>query len=216
MEIGRRYYHCAGCGGTSPWDSWAGVGERSLTPEARRMATLAGMSWSFDKAQRHLREFCHLQVSDDTIERVCQEEGIVVQKWMQEAPEPVKAFGEAKGLVEFSTDGVKINTVDGWREMRISVWAKREACLSCSPEAWNQRVLNEPTARLATCAIAKSNVIGSGPSGFGMNRRSVSLRNPSGAWTSTTTASTCTTAARNSSGRAPKRGHGPRRGGCIC
>jgi hypothetical protein len=126
------------------------------------MAVLAGMSWSFDKAQKHLWEFCHLRVSDDTIERVCQEEGIKVQRWMKEAPEPAQTFTAAKGLVEFSTDGVQINTTGGWREMRISVWAKREACLSCAPEAWNRRVLNEPTARLATCAIAKSNVIGSG------------------------------------------------------
>jgi len=161
MEIARRYYHCKGCGGGAPWDVWAGVGNRSLTKEARRLAALAGMSWSFDKAQKHLREFCHLQLSDDTIERVCQEEGIQVQRWIKQAPEPVKAFTAAKGLVEFSTDGVKINTVDGWREMRISVWAKREACLACAPEKWDQRVLNEPTARLAICAIARSNVIGS-------------------------------------------------------
>jgi hypothetical protein len=124
------------------------------------MAALAGMSWSFDKAQDHLWDFCHVRVSDDTIERVCQEEGIEVQKWMREAPQPAQAFTAAGGLVEFSTDGVKINTVDGWREMRISVWAKREACLPCVPEHWDQRVLHEPTVRLAICAIAKSHVIG--------------------------------------------------------
>jgi hypothetical protein len=125
------------------------------------MATLAGMSWSFDKAQRHLWEFCHLHLSDDTIERVCQEEGVKVQKWMKQSPAPAQAFTEASGQVEFSTDGVKINTVEGWREMRISVWAKREACRPCAPEAWEQRVLNEPAARLAICAIAKSSIIGS-------------------------------------------------------
>jgi len=158
--MARRYYHCRACGGSSPWDAWAGVGPRSLTPAARRMAALAGMSWSFDKAQDHLWEFCHLRVSDDTIERVCQEEGIKMQKWMRQSPQPAQAFKAAAGQVEFSTDGVKINTVDGWREMRISVWAKREACLPCQPEQWDQRVLNEPTVRLAICAIAKANVIG--------------------------------------------------------
>jgi hypothetical protein len=161
MEIARRYYHCQDCGGVSPWDAWAGLDKRSLTREARRMATLAGMSWSFDKAQRHLWEFCHLRISDDTIERVCQEEGIKVNKWMAQSPQPVQRFTQASGQVEFSTDGLKINTVDGWREMRISVWAKREACRPCNPQQWDQRVLNEPGARLATCAIARSNVIGS-------------------------------------------------------
>lgn len=160
LTLQRRHYYCPCCGGTTPWDQWAGVEERSLTPGARRMVSLAGMSWSFDKAQRHLWEFCHLQVSDDTIERVCQEEGINVQKWMRQADQPVQAFDAAPGLVEFSTDGIKINTVDGWREMRMSVWAKREPCRSCLPEHWDQRVLNEPTVRLAICAIAKANLIG--------------------------------------------------------
>ena len=160
MATNRRYYHCRACGGSCPWDAWAGMGPRTLTPEARRLAALAGMSWSFDKAQDHLREFCHLKVSDDTIERVCQEEGIKIQKWMRQSPQPAQAFKAAAGQVEFSTDGVKINTVEGWREMRISVWAKREACSPCMSQQWDQRVLNEPTARLAICAIAKSSLIG--------------------------------------------------------
>jgi hypothetical protein len=160
MTVPRRHYYCPACGGSTPWDAWAGVGHRGLTPGARRMATLAGMSWSFDRAERHLWEFCHLRISDDTIERVCQEEGIHVQKWMRQAPEPARDFQQAPGLAEFSTDGLKINTVEGWREMRISVWAKRQPCAPCAPQDWEQRVLHEPTVRVATCALATSRLIG--------------------------------------------------------
>lgn len=160
LTIARRHYYCPACGGSTPWDQWAGVTHRGLTPGARRMVTLAGISWSFDQAQRHLWEFCHVRVSDDTIERVCQEEGAQVQRWMVQASAPVRDFGQAAGQVEFSTDGMKVNTVGGWREMRISVWAKREPCRPCAPEHWDQRVLNEPTVRLATCAMAKSSLIG--------------------------------------------------------
>ena len=124
------------------------------------MAVLAGISWSFDKAQKRLWDFCHLRLSDDTIERVCQEEGIKVQKWMREAAAPGAAFGAAPGLVEFSTDGLQINTREGWREMRISVWSKREPCAPCAPERWDQRVLHEPSCRVAICAMAKSQLIG--------------------------------------------------------
>ena len=88
-----------------PLDQWAGLGDRSLTAGARRIVTLAGTSGSFDRASEHLEEFCRRVVSDDTIERVCQEEGERAKAWMEQSPEPVKAFEKAAGQAEFSTDG---------------------------------------------------------------------------------------------------------------
>jgi hypothetical protein len=126
------------------------------------MVTLAGTSWSFDRASVHLEEFCHVAVSDDTIERVCQEEGERAKAWMEQSPEPVKAFKKAAGQAEFSTDGVKINTTGGWREMRLSVLARREAARPCEPSEWDQRVLNEPTVRISTCRIADAAHVGAG------------------------------------------------------
>jgi len=74
----------------------------------------------------------------------------------------VKAFRDAKGAAEFSTDGVKVNTVDGWREMRLSILAKREAALPCEPQRWGERVLNAATTRFSTCAIADADHVGAG------------------------------------------------------
>ena len=158
----RRYFACAACGAKQvPWDAWAGMlDNRSLTPPARRMVTLAGTSWPFDRAEAHLLELCHVRVSDDTIERVCQEEAARVRTWMEESPEPVESFQQARGLPEFSSDGVKINTVNGWREMRLSVLAKREPTMPAGPEEWDRRVLNEPTAKLASCMIAGCDRVG--------------------------------------------------------
>jgi len=141
-------------------DDWAGVGHRSITAGARRMLALAGTSWSFDRASSHLKEFCHIEVSDDTIERVCQEEGERARRWMNESGDPVAAFAKASGQAEFSTDGVKINTVDDWREMRLSVLAKREPSAACKPEDWDDRVLSEPTVRISICAIADADHVG--------------------------------------------------------
>ena len=163
VAFARRRYHCRRCGGGRiPLDEWAGVGGRSITPGARRVLTLAGTSWSFDRASRHLKEFCHLEVSDDTIERVCQEEGRRAGRWMNESQEPVKAFAAAKGRAEFSSDGVTVNTTGGWREMRLSTLAKREPSAACEPRRWGGRVLNGPTVRLSTCAIADANHVGAG------------------------------------------------------
>lgn len=124
------------------------------------MLSLAGASWSFDRAARHLGEFCHIQVSDDTIERVCQEQGERARQWMKSSPEPGKSIAGAKGQIEFSSDGTSINTVNGWREMRLTTIARREPSPACEPEQWAQRVLNEPTARVSICAIADARHVG--------------------------------------------------------
>jgi hypothetical protein len=160
--VARRYFACAGCGEKQvPWDQWAGLrGGRALTPHARRMVTLAGTSWPFDRAEAHLLELCHVRVSDDTIERVCQEQAVRARKWMDESPEPVESFKKARGLAEFSSDGVKINTTGGWREMRLSVLAKRQPTTPAEPKDWDTRVLNEPTAKLASCMIAGCDRVG--------------------------------------------------------
>jgi hypothetical protein len=143
-----------------PMDEWSGVGLRSITAGARRMLTLAGTSWSFDRASSHLKEFCHIQTSDDTIERVCQEEGERAKTWTNESNDPVEAFEKASGEAEFSADGVKINTVDQWREMRLSVLARREPSAACQPQDWGDRLLSEPTVRLSICAIANAERVG--------------------------------------------------------
>lgn len=161
IKYARRRYHCPSCqSGAIPLDEWAGVGVRSITSGARRMITLAGASWSFDRASVNLKEFCHLSVSDDTIERVCQEEGERAQKWLKTDDTPAKMMSKAVGEVEFSTDGVCVNTVGGWREMRLSTVLKRTPTAPADASQWDNRVLNPPTARLSICAIADADQVG--------------------------------------------------------
>jgi hypothetical protein len=162
VTIARRYLACPACQAKRiPWDEWAGVDRRHMSQEARRMLSLAGMSWPFDTASRRLKELCHITVSDDTIERVCQEEGERARRWTDQSHAPGQAFAKAKGQAEFYSDGVKINTTGGWREMRLSVLGKRPAALPATPQEWKQRVLGEPTVRMAICAIAPAHVVGS-------------------------------------------------------
>jgi len=162
VTVGRRYYACRSCRAKAvPWDVWAGVPDgHRLTTQARRVVTVAGSSWSFDQASARLAELCLLNVSNDLIRAVCNEEGEAARVWMNDSPEPAAAMAKAKGDVEFYTDGVKVNTVDGWREMRLSVFAKREAGEPVTPDRWKDRVLPEPAARVAACAIAPSHCIG--------------------------------------------------------
>jgi hypothetical protein len=124
------------------------------------MIVLGGSGCSFDEASRTLRELGHLQISNDVIRRVCDEEGKRVQGWMNDSPQPQKAFAAARGVVEFSTDGLKINTVGGWREIRQSVLSKRTPALPAAPGQWDDRKLEAPAVRMAICAIAPCTQIG--------------------------------------------------------
>jgi len=123
ITVTRRYYASRDCDCTQlPWDQWAGIPDgHKMTVQAKRMVTLAGSGCSFDEASTKLRELCHLEVSNDVIRRVCDEEGQQAIGWLKEAPDSAAAMIKAKGEAEFYTDGVQVNTVSGWREMRVSV-----------------------------------------------------------------------------------------------
>lgn len=106
-----------------------------------------------------------MTVSDDTIERVCQDEGERARQWLRGGGdggghELVKAFTQAPGEPEFYSDGLKINTTKGWREMRLNLLQKRARARPATPAQWKDRVLPDASVRLASCAIADSRLTG--------------------------------------------------------
>ena len=161
IEIGRRYYACRACvAKQTPWDDWAGIDAIQVTPHARKVIVTVSTAWSFDRASGKLKDICHMNVSDDTIERVCQHEGGEACKWLRENQGTVEAFEKAPGEPEFHSDGLKVNTTEGWREMRLNLLQKRERATPVPPDQWNNRVLPEASVRLASCAIADSRLTG--------------------------------------------------------
>lgn len=161
IQIPRRYYACRSCKAKqTPWDDWAGMDWIQVTPHARKVIATVSTAWSFDRASAKLKDICHMNVSDDTIERVCQHEGEEARKWLRADQKTVEAFEKAAGEPEFYSDGLKVNTRGGWREMRLNLLQKRERATSVGPEKWNDRVLAEASIRLASCAIADCRLIG--------------------------------------------------------
>lgn len=157
VQVTRRHYRCGKCGQSRvPLDDWAGLVDGMSTPAARRMLSLAGMSWSFDTASDRLAELCLLKVSNDTIRKVSEEEGKAAQQWTQKSPRPAEVFKQGKGDSEFYTDGVTVNTTQGWRDLRLNVMDKREAGLPVTPQQWADagRVLPEPSVRIAWASLA--------------------------------------------------------------
>ena len=161
VQIPRRYYACRnGVAKQTPWDDWAGIDALQVTPHARKVIVTVSTAWSFDRASDKLTEICHMKVSDDTIERVCQHEGEEARKWLRENERTVESFGQAPGEPEFYSDGLKINTTGGWREMRLNLLQKRARATPVPPEKWKDRVLPEASVRLASCVIADCRLTG--------------------------------------------------------
>ena len=121
---------------------------------------MGGSSWSFDIASDRLWELCGIRISDETIRQVTQAVGERAQGWLQASESAVEPLRKAEGNVEFYTDGTSVNTRQGWREMRLSVWAKRPAGEPAEPSEWVSRSLPKPTARWICGGIRTSEELG--------------------------------------------------------
>jgi len=148
VTLRRRYLVCPACGaGAHPRDAWLGL-DGFLSRQARRLACLAAASWSFDRASALLAEFCGLGVSDTAIRAAAVAAGSDARAWQRTSAAPAAAFTAAAGAIEFSTDGTHVNTLGGWREMRLAIFAKRPAGAPAAPAQWDDRALPAPSVRV--------------------------------------------------------------------
>jgi hypothetical protein len=161
VTLRRVAFACRRCSARSyPLDERLGV-EGLVSPHAQRLICLVGAQWSFERAARSLRELAGLVVCDNTVRQVCDRHGGRMRAWQRDDPEASRAFAEANGDVEFQTDGTAVNTTDGWREMRLSIFAKRprgEPVVDL--DAWDDQRLPPPGVRVATAGIRTGEALG--------------------------------------------------------
>lgn len=74
-------------------------------------------------------------------------------RWQRNEPAANAEFIGAEGEVEFTTDGTCVNTVDGWREMRVAIFSKRNPGEGVHPDQWAKRKLPKPHISVALAAI---------------------------------------------------------------
>ncbi len=94
-----------------------------LTCQARRVITLVGVH-SFARAQQMLAGLCGWQVDDEVIRRTTHAEA---QRAAVRRPERADAtpFATAKGATEVLIDAGKVNTLTGWRDVKVGLFLKR-------------------------------------------------------------------------------------------
>lgn len=164
VAVARPYCACRHCGASRVrFDEWAGVGKGHLTAGAKRMACLAATGWSFDRAGKNLLELTGLDVSDQTIRRVAEAEGLRAHDWLATSSRAVEAVRHTAGHAEATTDGTIVNTVEGWKEVRLTVVSRRRAGTRGDPSAFTRlesRDLPPPAARLVLVSKLGSEQMG--------------------------------------------------------
>jgi hypothetical protein len=88
-----------------------------------------------------------LRTCDQTVRAVCFAEAGLLAGWLHTDKAAGAAFAAAGGDTEFQADGTMVNTWEGWREMRLGVFAKRPRGRPAAAAEWDTRRL-PPAARL--------------------------------------------------------------------
>lgn len=117
------------------------------------MLCLAGASWSYAGASRYLAELSGLKVSPNSVRSVCQRESSSIETWQANDPRANETYRKTPGQDEFETDGTCVNTSQGWKEMRVGVFAKRLSGEPATAAQWTTRKLPSPGARVAFASI---------------------------------------------------------------
>jgi hypothetical protein len=160
VRLSRVYFRCVRCrSGGFVLDERLGVQGR-YSPHAERLMCLAAGSWSYDLSSERLEELCGLSISDTAIRDHAQQRGAEMLEWQRSHSDAVSEFREAPGEVEFTSDGTCVNTTEGWREMKVGLFSKREPGDPATTEEWADRELPKPNASVAFAAIEASEDFG--------------------------------------------------------
>ena len=81
-----------------------------------------------------------------------------MERWQKTDPLSTLEFQASEGELEFTTDGTMVNTLGGWREVRIGIFSKRELGKPATPDEWETRILPRPHACIAFAAMEEKDV----------------------------------------------------------
>lgn len=152
----RRYWKCT-CrtGGSYAADELLGVAGQRYTKTLQKHCCQLAAETSFASASRLLHELLGADLCSETVRTLVEGHGKVMARFQAEDPVSERAFQQAAGEVEFTTDAGKVNTREqGWKDLKIAVISKREAGEATTPDHWKSQRLPAATMVLAFATIA--------------------------------------------------------------
>jgi hypothetical protein len=154
IESERRYEKCRTCGPVHHVDAFLGLEDYSAG--FRFLAVRAGSKDSFKEAEKDMKAWRGLEVSHETIRMLCHQEAPKVKEFFEKSDEVPKDFIAARGNVEFLMDAAKVNTLKGWRDIKIGIFSKRLLGYGVDISQWDNRdrkMLPDVNAAIAFAAI---------------------------------------------------------------
>lgn len=161
IRLSRWHSRCLGCGEVGfAADGRLGV-DGFLTVRARRMACLAGVSDPFRKAELLLRELAGWAVDAETIRRRTHAEADAATRTREERTASPEAFAQARtgsGRTddEMHIDAGKVNTLGGWRDVKVAVFGARPRAAPSSSAEVGSRGLPAPAVRSVIAAVEEA------------------------------------------------------------
>jgi hypothetical protein len=165
VTVRRSYFACPDCGyGDFGADRVLGI-DGYVTRGACRMACLMGVQQSFARAQRTLAEVAGWDLDDNTIRKLCHATAAHATATRSER-DTAAAFAKAKNEAEASVDtelhidAGKVNTAEGWRDVKVAVFARRERGEPTTAADWSERDLPAPAVRAVVAAVEEAALFG--------------------------------------------------------
>jgi hypothetical protein len=161
INLGRYHGYCKGCEQPQfPADRLLGI-DGWLTYRARSMADRAGIHDAFRQAEVLLRELAGWSIDAETIRRYCHQDAARARKGRGQRQALPEQFHKAQGQErELHIDAGKVNTPDGWRDVKVAVFACRERGEPATSEDYEQRELPELTTRSVVAEVEEAQAFG--------------------------------------------------------
>jgi hypothetical protein len=124
------------------------------------MACLAGVHDPFRKAETLLAELAGWSVDAETLRRLCHATAAQAAAGRAQRTALPDAFARAAGDRELHIDAGKVNTPDGWRDVKVAAFACRERAAGGDSAALGQRDLPAPSVRAVVAAVEGAEAFG--------------------------------------------------------
>jgi hypothetical protein len=155
----RIYLRCSTCEqGEFAADGVLGI-DGYVTRGACRMACLLGVQQSFARAEVALAEVAGWKLDDNTIRCLCHATAGLASNTREERA-TATAFSQAEGDFELQIDAGKVNTFEGWRDVKVAVFNRRKRGKPTTAENWDQRDLPAPAVRSVVAAVEEASQFG--------------------------------------------------------
>ena len=161
IDLHRSHGYCSACSLPSfAADGLLGI-DGFMTVRAKSMACLAGINDPFRKADTLLSALAGWHASAETIRKCCHEVAVDARERRTELGGLPQQFEKASNQYrEAHIDAGKVNTPDGWRDIKLVVFACREQGESSTSKDYEQRDLPAPSVRSVIAEVEEASAFG--------------------------------------------------------